>query len=179
MATSTSRLTRPLERPADHRLTVLLDNGTLGVNGRPASRRDRLIARVRAFSLDALLSAGRAPETDRYLAIRAQVLVDPSTRRRLARDWGHLVDVIQDSPKPSASRVPICRHSVLETAPAIQEMVALLSVPLPVPVRGVAIASHLLSDGSGPLYYKRCPLNLGAAVQSAISYLDPSLEFQA
>jgi hypothetical protein len=37
----------------------------------------------------------------------------------------------------------------------------------------VALASLLLTDGAGPLYHRRSPVDLGAAVRAAVYQLDP------
>jgi hypothetical protein len=42
-----------------------------------------------------------------------------------------------------------------------------------VPARGVAMASHLLSDAAGPVYSRRSLVDLRAALQEAIRQLDP------
>src|SRR3974390_137881 len=51
----------------------------------------RLAVRLRASSLDRQLAHGRAPESNRLLALRAQVLVTPVMRQALADLWGNLL----------------------------------------------------------------------------------------
>jgi hypothetical protein len=46
-------------------------------------------------------------------------------------------------------------------------MLAVLAGALPIAARGAAMASVLLSDGTGPLHSRRSPLDLGAAVREA------------
>jgi hypothetical protein len=49
--------------------------------------------------------------------------------------------------------VPICHDRVITSEFEIREMLdALPMAPLPVPARGVAMASWLLIDGAGPVY---------------------------
>jgi hypothetical protein len=43
-------------------------------------------------------------------------------------------------------------------------------------VRGIALASVLLTDGAGPVHDVRCQLDLRAMVRTAIRYLDPANE---
>ena len=172
MATTASQLAVSAGHRPGRRILVL-DEGT-GLTQRPVRWWDRVGTRLRAFSLDSQLGAGRAPEADLRLAIRAQVLVDPSTRGRLARDWGHLVDIALDDAKWHPSQAPVCRGRVAAVIPAITELVAGLRSPSPVPVRGVAIASRLLADGSGPVYDRRCQQSLGSVIDEAIRHLDPS-----
>ena len=42
-----------------------------------------------------------------------------------------------------------------------------LTAPGPVPVRGVAIISQLLTDGTGPLYYQGCADDLSDIIENA------------
>ncbi len=53
-------------------------------------------------------------------------------------------------------------------------MIALLSAPLPIPARGVAMANVLLTDGAGPLYNPRCDTELRRVVEATNAQLDPS-----
>jgi hypothetical protein len=46
-------------------------------------------------------------------------------------------------------------------------------VARPVAVRGVAIASLLLTDGTGPLYHPPSTVDLPAAVHAAVHHMDP------
>ena len=52
-------------------------------------------------------------------------------------------------------------------------MLTVLAGPLPIAARGAAMASLLLSDGTGPLHNHRSPLDLGAAVREATRQMDP------
>jgi hypothetical protein len=53
-------------------------------------------------------------------------------------------------------------------------MVPALSMALPVPARGVAMANWLLTDGAGPLYSRLCGTDLSAALRRVIELLDPA-----
>ena len=46
-------------------------------------------------------------------------------------------------------------------------MITVLTGALPVAARGAAMASYLLSDGTGPLYDRHSPLGLAEAVREA------------
>jgi hypothetical protein len=53
-------------------------------------------------------------------------------------------------------------------------MLDVLAGPLPVTPRGAAMASSLLSDGTGPLHDRHCVVDLGGAVREATrQMLDP------
>ena len=137
----------------------------------PVSAADRVLARVFGASLDRQLAAGHPAEADRLLAARAQHIVSLPRRRALARDWEHLLDVARRAPAPA---VPLCRDRIAAAEPSIRELVACLRVPLPVPARGVAAATVLLTDATGPLYHRRSRADLDGLLREAIAQLDPA-----
>jgi hypothetical protein len=53
-------------------------------------------------------------------------------------------------------------------------MLELLATPLPIGAKGVALASDLLSDGTGPVYDHRRSADLATALRAVIDRLDPS-----
>jgi hypothetical protein len=138
--------------------------------------RARLLTRWRAGVLDAQLATGQPPEGDRLRALRATALVAPESRRQLAACWQRVLERAAHVPELIDSRVPLQRSDVLAAAGDIREMVAALRAAGPVPARGVAIASSLLSDGLSPLYNSRSPADLRVTVWAAIRHLDPSAE---
>ncbi len=70
-------------------------------------------------------------------------------------------------------RVPICRDRVRESAEELEDLIRRLLAHGPVAARGVALASALLRDGSGPLYHRANPDDLRARVREAVTALDP------
>ena len=66
------------------------------------------------------------------------------------------------------------RRAVQEATDVIGELVTALRSPVPVDVRGVALARQLLTDGTGPLYRSRSPEHLAAAVAAARRALTPA-----
>jgi hypothetical protein len=129
---------------------------------------------VLAPSLDRRLAAGDVPESSRLLATRAQILVSPEQRRALTRWWEHLLDVTASQPVRPLRRLPLCRDLITAAASSVREMLVALETPAPVPVRGVAMASLLLCDGTGPLYNPLAPLDLLGAVREVTRQLDPA-----
>ena len=125
----------------------------------PVSAADRVLARMFGASLDRLLAA------------RAQHIVSLPRRRELARDWEHLLDLARRAPAPA---VPLCRDRIAAAESSIRELVACLRVPLPVPAQGVAAASVLLTDASGPLYHRPSRAGLDGLLREAIAQLDPA-----
>jgi hypothetical protein len=71
-------------------------------------------------------------------------------------------------------RVPLNRDSIILWEREIQQMIDALLAALPISARGVAIASSLLSDGTGPLFNRRRAAHIGPALRSVIDQLDPS-----
>jgi Zinc-binding dehydrogenase len=66
-----------------------------------------------------------------------------------------------------APRAPLCRHRIAAAEGDVRELLAVLAGALTIAARGSAMASMLLSDGTGPLHNYRSPLDLGAAVREA------------
>jgi len=141
------------------------------LEARPIRAVDRVLARVFGVSLDRLLAAGRAPESDRVLAARAQHIVSLPARHALAGNWEHVLKVAHRAPVPA---VPLCRDRVAAAEPTIRELIRCLRAPLPVPAQGVAAASALLTDATGPLYSRRGPAALDDLLRSALAQLDPA-----
>jgi hypothetical protein len=138
----------------------------LARSGRPW---EHLAAHLLSATLDRRLADGDCPESHPLLAVRAQTLVAPDTRRALAQSWEHLLAVAH---RPGALRVPLCRDRLTAAEPDVRDMLVALSARL-VPARGVALVSTLLRDGAGPLYNRHCPVLLRTAVRHAINGLDP------
>lgn len=149
--------------------TVLL----LGPDGAPwrlvRSRAwDRWRARWHALTLDAQLAAGEPVDTDRLRAVRAGMLVGPQTRDELATGWSNLV-----AGRGGRRSVPVQRRRVVAATEEIEQLISALRVAQPVAARGVAIASLLLTDGTGPLYHLPSTVDLPAAVSAAVRHMDP------
>ena len=130
--------------------------------------------RWRASTLDARLAAGHPAEADLRTAMRASLLVEAAKRYELAECWQNLLGRAARVRSGTGSRVPLRRSRVLAADADIRRMIVALGVSGPVPARGVAIASTLLSNGTGPLYNARSGLDLRDAVRDAIRHLDPS-----
>lgn len=128
---------------------------------------DRWLARVSTPFLDHQLAAGCPEGTSRVLAVRAQQISSPAGRRELARLWEHVLDQAARPPAPRTPRAPLCRDRIAAAGHDVRDMLSVLTGPFPITVRGAALASSLLSDGTGPLHNQHCPLGLGAAVREA------------
>lgn len=138
---------------------------------------DRLLARWRCRSLDAELAEGAPVDIDPRRAVRAAMLIEPGRRQSLADAWVAVLRRARQSTRVGDPRVPVVRTRVLSAGAEITELIDALRAPAPVPARGVAIASRLLTDGTGPVYSQRSQQDLSAAVRAAVQYLDPLIEF--
>jgi len=139
---------------------------------RPAGRADRVRARVSGASLDATLAAGVQPEASRLLATRARDIVTLSRRQALARDWEHLLRTARGG-KPGQVR-RIRASQIAAAGPVITELAERLAAPLPFGARGVAMATVLLTDATGPVYNGRSRETLTTALEAAMQQLDPA-----
>ena len=105
---------------------------------------------MRAGSLDQALIAGADPAASRALAARAELLGARETRGALA-DAIELLVARARGPRPL--RAPLAdRTAVLANARELDSLALRLRGPETLHVRGIAIVSQLLTDGTGPLH---------------------------
>jgi hypothetical protein len=133
----------------------------------------RLLATLFGPILDRRLASGCPPESGRFVAARAERLVSVPRRRALVRGWQRVLDQALTAPRARNPHAPLRRECVIDAAGDVRAMLGALSNPLPVSARGVAMASWLLSDGTGPLYNRNCPVHLATALREATAQLDP------
>jgi len=151
--------------------TLLLLASEEAVVGRRAGPHDWLMARLRAASLDRELARGVAPESCGALTLRARRLIGPSARAALARQLRRVVNDARGG-HVWMSRVPVRRPEVLDAADELDVLADRLAAPGPVDVRGVAQVQLLLTDGTGPLYFRGATEELRARVANALNRLD-------
>ena len=154
------------------------------VFARDATLTDRLAARLRGARLDRELARGASPEASVGLAVRAQILVRPRTRRYLARSLGRLLSAASltgpagRTGLAAASVMPMVRRERLrQTAAPMEALIDHLLAAAPVSGRGVAQVSVLLSDGTGPLYGSGSCDDLRRSLQQALDALEPLNEW--
>ena len=174
------------EAKAQHRLlmdrsgagsTALLIGGPGNAEGfvaRPRSIWVRSLIRLGAASLDRQIASGLPPESNRLTAARAELLVSLPLRRSLAQNWRDLSAQAARGPTARSPRVSLCRDRIIAAHRDILAMLHALSTSLPVPAQGVAQASWLLSDGTGPLYNRACTTDLAVALRRVVELLDPT-----
>lgn len=160
-------------------MLLLLDEAGCPI-ARPARPWDRLVVRVRASRLDSDLAGGASPDATVPLALRAQMLVRARTRRDLALGAQQILATATQVPAagrtqvPAAGRprVPVCRDRVRDSSEELGDLIRRLLAGGPVAARGVALASVLLTDGSGPLYHRASADDVRARVREAVDALD-------
>jgi hypothetical protein len=121
--------------------------------------------------LDDRLAHGADPQADPLLSLRAAQLRLPATRRRIAAGLEEALDEARRTWSLSA-RLPLRRSAIRGCADDVVALVARLRDGRPVDVQGVAMASRVLYDGTGPLY-RDGSLSLRYALRSALLALDP------
>lgn len=159
---------------------VLLDDNLGRLTVQPVSPWHRLLARTLAARLDRQLADGARPESDAVLAARAMMLTSARYRCALAASLRRLLAASvapQAYARPMATarsagaacqpRIPLRRDRIVRSAPALTGLADRLAAQRPVPVRGVALVSQLLTDGSGPLYRARAHGDLGQLIDQA------------
>jgi hypothetical protein len=124
-------------------------------------------------SLDNKLAEGRGPDTSSLLAARAQLLVSLTKRRALAESWLALLVEARRPVKFLNPSVPLVRGRIIAAQPQIEALEQALLAPMPTS-RGMAMASSLLSDGSGPIYNGACSVALASTLREIIAHLDPA-----
>ena len=121
----------------------------------------RLLAHCAAARLDRELAAGASPESNLSLAARAIQLTSTTFRRDLAASVQRILAAAADQPAvmPSQAavvpppRLPLNQAQISQLSGPLARLSGYLAAPGPVPVQAVAMASQLLADGTGPLYY--------------------------
>ena len=134
--------------------TVLLadpaDPDTLVI--RRTTLRERLFARLHAFTLDLSLARGSSPDSTVALSLRAQTLHSVARRRQLARSFRRVLAGASTEAHPFDPSAPLARQEIEESRELVIEIIDLLESDGPVDARGVAQARLLITEGSSPLF---------------------------
>jgi hypothetical protein len=132
----------------------------------------RLLARLRAPTLDSKLASGNDPGASDLLSVRAQQLASPALRHTVAKSWLDLAVEAHVPFSPFSPAVHFERRRVLSAEPEIHKLANALEAPL-TRVRGVAMALSLLQDGAGPIFNPGNHTNLSNALRDTIANIDP------
>jgi hypothetical protein len=139
---------------------------------------------LRRAKLDRQIAAGRPSGSTAAHALRARQLVDPHTRRKVARCLRGTVNYVDRSGYgPIISAVVIDRAAVRSGREAMLGLAERLEGGAPVSPRGVARVLALLTDGiASPLYNPQCGQTVTEAIWEAAELLGadaPTLGFDA
>jgi hypothetical protein len=158
---------------------ALVERPDVGLVVTPVSLWTRAVAYLRFASLDEALANGVPPESGPALALRAERLIAPRMRRRLAHTLRFYVNEARRRRAPSRAPWPAAPPPLPASGPhvagAADELLALadlLEGPGPAEVRGVALVSVLLTDGGSPLH-RQDARRLVAAARAAADALAP------
>jgi hypothetical protein len=131
----------------------------------------RVLARLRATSLDRRIATGDIARSDPALAARARLIVSARNREDLAESWEHLLARAGQPVAPRSPQVSVRSGAVLAVELQLRELIALIRQPGRANPEGIARAGLLLTDGTGPIYNSRRASELLSAIEAATSAL--------
>jgi hypothetical protein len=112
----------------------------------------RLRAIARRTRLDRRLAEGADPAESPELTLRAQKLTGRAYRRTLADSFDEAVSIAEGREVRLSAVPPLATREIRAARAALLELARALRSERRVAPSGVALAQHLLTDGSGPLY---------------------------
>jgi hypothetical protein len=133
----------------------------------------RLRTWLRRDLYDERLAAGVDPAASPELELRARQLSSQFQRARLASSLEHVVSEAYDRPLGFSTQEPLRRAEVRKCADDLFSLAQRLRDERPIDVRGAAMASRLLNDGTAPLNTWPAQFTLEQAIRSARLALDP------
>ena len=135
---------------------------------------ERLLAKVRAHSLDERLLAGERPEANRQLTVRSAMLLEPEYREGVARALREALDAAEHARRIfMKAQVHLREVEVISAGPLIRELADRVEAEAVVNPRGVILADRLIRDGDSPLFWPT-DKPIKPAIEEALSALDPA-----
>jgi hypothetical protein len=117
--------------------------------------RERLLARLRARSIDESLLAGGSHNGNPVTLARRSRLLDRRYRAMLARALRKMLEAARRRQlSPFVAQIPLQLQEVLETEPLILTLATELEEEERVSPRGVILAERLIRDGDSPVYWR-------------------------
>jgi hypothetical protein len=116
------------------------------------SIRARLVARLQAAKLDAMLAVGAPTPAGSAIAVRAARLTSFAEREDIARVLRHVLHETTRDGFVVSARIPLHCKNIADAEDVIDAITLRLHAPLPVSARGMARLNRILTDGCGPLY---------------------------
>jgi hypothetical protein len=132
---------------------------------------ERLLARVRAHSLDDRLLAGERPEANRRLMARQAVLLNPHYRSEVAAALREALDAAEHARRIFLkAQVHLREREIIAAGSQIRDLADRLEGDPSVNPRGVILADRLIRDGDSPFFG---PTNekVAPAVEEALAAL--------
>src|SRR5262245_50483077 len=141
---------------------------------RRAGPATRVLARIRADSLDTALSEGADPASSGLLAQRAAWVTDRRSRRSLARSLRRTLDTLEPRRARPAltSAVPPNRAELESASQPLTRIAEMLESSEPVYAQGVARLHLLLARGGSALYDPDHVGQLAPEVEEILSALE-------
>jgi hypothetical protein len=118
-----------------------------------ASFRDNLMARLRGWSIDEKLLAGRAADGDPVISARVTRLGDSRHRAAVAAALRGMIWRARNH-HPGRPEAPVRLRQVLELAPLFLSLADEVEADEEVSPRGVILADRLIRDGTSPVYWR-------------------------
>jgi hypothetical protein len=132
---------------------------------------ERLLARVRARSLDDRLLAGERPEESRQLMARSARLLEPGYRSEVAAALRDMLDAAEHARRIFLkAQVRLREPQIIAARSLIRDLADQLEADPAVSPRGVILADRLVRDGDSPMFWP-CNDSVESAVKQALSAL--------
>jgi hypothetical protein len=157
--------------------------GRLGLGNRPAriSLFHRVLAVVRAPTVDAELAEGVSPSASPAHQLRADHIRRPQTRSRIASALNAAIDDADGLGPYRSPIAPVNREAIILCRRELQALAESVPSAENASTRGLAIASQLVFDGSGALFdppgLPNAAERLANSIHAARSALRVSAEF--
>jgi hypothetical protein len=114
---------------------------------------DRIMARLRARSIDDKLVNGGVTDASPVVLVRRARLLDWRNRSAVATALRRLIDAARrNDPNMFAAQLRLQVDEVLESEPLILTLADELEHEASVSARGVILADRLITDGDSPVY---------------------------
>jgi hypothetical protein len=133
----------------------------------------RLLARVRARSLDDRLVAGERPEGSRQLMARSERVLDPGYRSDVAAALREMLDAAEHARRIFLkAQLRLRELQIVQARSLIRELADEIEDDPSVSPRGVILADRLVRDGNSPMFWPS-DQSVESAVEQARAALRP------
>jgi hypothetical protein len=132
---------------------------------------ERLLARVRARSLDDRLLAGERPEASRQLMARSARVLEPRYRSEVAAALRETLDAAEHARRIfMKAQVRLREPQIIAARSLIRDLADQVEADPSVSPRGVILADRLVRDGDSPMFWP-CNENVESAVKETLAAL--------